>query len=531
MMLAVSTPSDTSPEIVRHMARWRAESIIARIWRKDPTVWADPPVSEIADRLGWLDAHSTSRELVEPISRLHAAAVSNGITDIVLCGMGGSSLAPEVFAATLPVAAGSPELTVIDSTHPDAVRAVSRDSNPETTWYLIASKSGGTIETMSLYRFFWDQASRSLTDPGSHFIAITDPGTSLETLAADRGFRATLLADPDVGGRYSALTAFGLVPAGLIGADISDLLDAGSGGATQCGPDISLEENPGFAIGVFMAEHARSGRDKAQFIASNPTEAVGIWIEQLVAESTGKHGLGIVPIDGGPRLDGSPTSVTVGIGAEPPGDTDIRITVEHPHGVAALMFVLEFATAVAGEILGINPFDQPDVQMAKQLASRAMGGDLDSSGVVPISVSKSHWAETLKRALADRAASYISIQAYIPQTPENTSRLDALRRALSEVSGAYVTIGFGPRFLHSTGQLHKGGPPGGVYLQIIDDTGSALEVPGAGYTFNELIAAQARGDRAALADSDRSVIAVDLGPARDQGLNEMLLRIQQIAIG
>ncbi|MEE8457859.1 MAG: glucose-6-phosphate isomerase, partial [Acidimicrobiia bacterium] len=228
---------------------------------------------------------------------------------------------------------------------------------------------------------------------------------------------------------------------------------------------------------------------------------------------------------------GSPASVTVGIGAEPPGDTDIRITVEHPHGVAALMFVLEFATAVAGEILGINPFDQPDVQMAKQLASRAMEGDLDSSGVVPIDVSESRWAETLKQALADRAASYISIQAYIPQTPDNTSLLDALRLALSEISGAYVTIGFGPRFLHSTGQLHKGGPPGGVYLQIIDDTGSALEVPGAGYTFNELIAAQARGDRAALADSGRSVIAVDLGPARDQGLNEMLLRIQQIAIG
>ncbi len=531
MMLAVSTPSDTSPEIVRHIARWRAEGIIARIWLKDASVWADPPEPEIADRLGWLDAHSTSRELVEPISRLHATAVSNGITDIVLCGMGGSSLAPEVFATTLPATEGSPELTVIDSTHPDAVRAVSRATDPETTWYIIASKSGATIETMSLFRFFWEQASRSLTDPGSHFIAITDPGTGLETLAADRGFRSTLLADPDVGGRYSALTAFGLVPAGLIGADVAALLDACSSGAAQCGPDVSLEENPGFVIGVFMAEQARSGRDKTQFIASSPTEAVGIWIEQLVAESTGKHGIGIIPIDGGPRVGGSPASVTVGIGEEPQVDADIRVRVEHPHGVAAMMFVLEFATAVAGEILGINPFDQPDVQMAKRLASQAMDGELDSSGVHPTDVSEPIWAETLVRTLTERTASYVSIQAYIPRTPDNTSLLDALRWTLSEVSGAYVTIGFGPRFLHSTGQLHKGGPPGGVYLQIIDDTGDALEVPGAGYTFNKLIAAQARGDRAALANRDRSVIAVDMGSARDQGLSAMLRQIQQVAIG
>ncbi len=528
MMLAVSIPSGGSPEIEKHAARWRAGDLVARIWRRDPTVWADPPVPEIADRLGWLEAPSKSRKLVAPISQLHETAVSNGITDIVLCGMGGSSLAPEVYAATLPLAEGSPELTVIDSTHPDAVRAVSGVTDPKTTWYLIASKSGGTIETMSLYRFFWDQASDALTDPGSHFIAITDPGTSLETLAADRCFRATLLADPDVGGRYSALTAFGLLPAALIGADLTALLDAAGEAAAQCGPDTPLEENPGFSIGVLMAERARSGTDKAQFIASSPTEAVGVWIEQLIAESTGKHGIGIIPIDGGPLLDGSPTSTIVRIGAAPSDDADIRITVEDPHDLGAVMFVLEFATAVAGEMLRINPFDQPDVQMAKRLANQAMDGELESSGVTPSSVSDSAWVESLWGALANRTTSYISIQAYLPQTPESTSLLDALRFALSDVAGAYVTIGFGPRFLHSTGQLHKGGPPGGVYLQIIDDTGSALDVPGAGYTFNELIAAQARGDRAALADRDRTVIAVDLGRDGVSGLESMVEQVRQM---
>lgn len=525
MTLAFSFPSGSLAEIEEHVTRWRANNTVARIWNKDPTVWADPPVPEIADRLGWLDAPSTSRELVEPISRLHATAVSNGITDIVLCGMGGSSLAPEVYATTLPPAEGSPRLTVMDSTHPDAVRAVSGATEPETTWYVIASKSGGTVETMSLYRFFWQQASPTLTDVGKHFIAITDPGTSLEDLAAERGFRATVLADPEVGGRYSALTAFGLVPAGLIGADVAALLDTAGGIAKLCGPDTRLEENPGFRIGALLAERARSGRDKAQFVASTPTEAVGIWIEQLIAESTGKHGVGIIPIDGGPLLDGSPASTIVGIGATPPDDADIRITVEHPHDLAAVMFVLEFATATAGEILGINPFDQPDVQLAKQLASRAMQGELESSGVAPTDVADSPWVESLSDALETLTPSYIAIQAYIPQTPDNTSRLDVLRRKLSEAAGVYATIGFGPRFLHSTGQIHKGGPPGGIYLQIIDDTGGTLDVPGAGYTFNELIAGQARGDRAALADRDRTVIAVDLGRDRLSGLDSMVERV------
>jgi len=526
MMLAVSTPFGSSPEIERHATRWRANDTIARIWRKDPTVWSDPPVPEIADRLGWLDTHSTSRGLVEQISTLHTTAVSMGISDLVLCGMGGSSLAAEVFAATLPLAEGSPRLTVVDSTHPDTVRAVTSDTDPATTWYIIASKSGETIETMSLYRHFWEQASRALADPGSHFIAITDPDTSLQTIAADRSFRATLLADRDVGGRYSALTAFGLVPAGLIGADVTTLIDAAGGVAAQCGPDTPLEENPGFCAGVLMAESARSGMDKAHIIASSPTGAVGIWIEQLIAESTGKQGVGIIPIDGGPRIDGSQFSMLVGIGSAPVDDADIRITVAHPHDVAGMMFVLEFATAVAGEVLGINPFDQPDVQMAKRLAGQAMHGELDPIGLDPTNVTETVWVESLKRILAERPTSYISIQAYIPQTPENTSCLDALRWALSEITGAYVTIGFGPRFLHSTGQLHKGGPPGGVYLQITEDTGSDLGVPGTGYTFNDLIAAQASGDRAALADRDRPVVAVDLGFARDQGLREMLEQVR-----
>lgn len=506
---------------------WRTDKVLDRFWAKDPTVWKDPPVPEVADRLGWLDAATTSRALIGTIESLHADAVENGITDIVLCGMGGSSLAPEVFAATLPLAAGSPKLTVIDSTHPAAVTRVALATNPTTTWYIVASKSGGTIETMSLFRYFWKEAEHRLADPGSHFIAITDPGTSLESLASERGFLATVLADPNVGGRYSALTAFGLVPTGLIGGDVTRLLDSAAHAARECSPSTPLENNPGFGVGVVLADRARGGEDKTQFLCTTPVATIAIWIEQLIAESTGKVGIGIIPIDGGPRLSEDKGATIVGIGVPPFPDVDIEISASDPYDVAGVMFILEFATAVAGRYLGINPFDQPDVQLAKKLAATAMSGDLSTDVSPPLNVSDSQWTESLQTSLGVSSPSYISVQAYIPQTPESETRLDELRRLLSVASNAFVTVGFGPRFLHSTGQLHKGGPPGGLYVQIVNDTGDPLDVPESGFTFNELITAQARGDRAALTDRDRAVIAVDLGANTDAGLDSM---IDQLAV-
>jgi transaldolase/glucose-6-phosphate isomerase len=524
----VSLPQASADVVATEANAWRAGEVLERLWAKDPRVWADPPVPEIADRLGWLDAATTSRDLIGVIETLHADAVESGITDIVLCGMGGSSLAPEVFAATLPLDPGSPKLTVIDSTHPAAVARVASATAPANTWYIIASKSGGTIETMSLFRYFWKQAEQQLADPGDNFIAITDPGTSLESLASERGFLATVLADPNVGGRYSALTAFGLVPTGLIGGNIARVLDNAERAARDCSPSIPLEANPGFGIGVVLANRARHDQDKAQFLCTAPVETIAIWIEQLIAESTGKEAMGIVPIDGGPRLREDKGATTVGIGAPPLPDVDVKILVDDPYDVAGVMFILEFATAVAGRCLGINPFDQPDVQLAKKLAATAMSGGLSTDASPPVNVSDARWREALTTMMAGPAPSYISVQAYVPRTPESETRLNDLRRGLSEVSNAFVTVGFGPRFLHSTGQLHKGGPPGGLFLQIVNDTGDALDVPESGFTFNELIVAQARGDRTALTDRGRSVIAVDLGADTNAGLDSML---DQLAAG
>jgi len=526
MTFEVSLPSASSAVVGLHASQWQEGRTIDRMWDKDPTVWADPATPEISDRLGWLDAPNRSRSLIGTIEELHNQAVDEGIEDIVLCGMGGSSLAPEVFAATLPRNSASPKLTVIDSTHPNAVVAVAAATDPGTTWYVVASKSGGTIETMSLFRFFWRQAAEALTDPGSHFIAITDPGTSLEALATERGFRSVVNADPNVGGRYSALTAFGLVPTGLIGADLGRLLDGAQKAADLCGPTKPLEENPGFEMGVALAEAARSGEDKAQFLCGAPLSTLGVWIEQLVAESTGKEGLGIVPIDGGQLLDERGDTVVVGIGASVADESVIELVVVDPYDVGGAMFILEFAVAVAGSVLGINPFDQPDVQLAKELAAAAMDGGADASGPRLPQATDTRWVTELVAAFDDPSPSYVSVQAYISQTAQNVASLAELRAALTAQSGAHVTVGFGPRFLHSTGQLHKGGPAGGVYLQITDEPTPSLPIPETDTTFNNLIAAQAVGDRTALADRDRAVIAVDLGTDVAGGLATMLHRLQ-----
>jgi transaldolase/glucose-6-phosphate isomerase len=504
---------------------WRADDVLERFWRKDPTVWADPPAPEIADRLGWLDAPVTSRSLIGEIEGLHADAIESGITDIVLLGMGGSSLAPEVFASTMPLDSASPKLTVVDSTHPTAVLGAASTTNPASTWYVVASKSGGTIETMSLFRYYWEQAVEVVPNPGSHFIAITDPGTSLEALATDRGFRATFLADSNVGGRYSALTAFGLVPAGLIGGDISLLLESAEQAALLCKPPTALEANPGFGIGVVLADSALNGRDKAQFLSTQPVETIGIWIEQLVAESTGKMGIGIVPIDGGPSLAGDPDATVIAIGSVPDPAADIEIAVDDPYDVAGVMYILEFATAVAGRVLAINPFDQPDVELAKKLATSAMGGGLGIDDAPPVHVSDASWVESMRESLHGTTPSYISLQAYVPQTATAMNRLDEIRNLLSIEYQSYVTVGIGPRFLHSTGQLHKGGPSGALYVQIVSDTGDTLDVPEADYSFNELITAQARGDRAALVERGRTVVAVNIGDDTRSGLATLMAQL------
>jgi transaldolase/glucose-6-phosphate isomerase len=491
-------------------ARWSDEVRAARLWRKDPTVWFDPPRDEIGNRLGWLDLPRSSESIVPLVETLAADARSDGITDLVLCGMGGSSLAPEVFAATIPHGSGSPRLTVVDTTHPDAIAAVTERTSPVTTWYLVSSKSGGTLETLSLFRHFWAQASAALDQPGRHFVAVTDPGSSLERLAEERGFRAVVLADPNVGGRYSALSAFGLVPAGIVGADIRRLLNVAHDAADACGPSVALMDNPGFVLGATLGAQAAIGRDIVQFSSSEPVATLPIWIEQLIAESTGKEGRGIVPIAAGPAPKEGSDVMTISIGRSYDDAAALHLAADDPYDVAGVMFILEFATAVAGEIIGIHPFDQPDVQQAKALAHQAMEGSLETGSTVVRLIEDPMVIDDIRAAIAAHPR-YVAIQAYVASTQETNETLEALRAVLMNDHGIPSTIGYGPRFLHSTGQLHKGGPPGGLFIQLVDSPGVVLPVPETDYTFNALIAAQAAGDRMALDEKARTVIAIDLG--------------------
>lgn len=498
-----------SSVIADEAERWRDLDLMARLWAKDPTVWFDPPVPEVADRLGWLDLPNSARRHLSVLDRLADEARSEGVSHIVLCGMGGSSLAPEVFATSLPRSHGHPELIVLDSTHPDAVAAIDQRINPETTWFVISSKSGGTLETLSFFRHFWELTRNSTTSPGRHFVAVTDPGSSLEALANERDFRETVLADPTVGGRYSALSAFGLVPAALIGVDVRDLLREGAAAAALCGPDTPIGANPAWVTGAAIATAARSGRNKTRFVGTGSGRQFGVWVEQLIAESTGKDGKGIIPIDGGPDRSAADDEVVISVGDQP-SPASVQLTFEQPSDIAGAMFIMELATAVAGAILGVHPFNQPDVQKAKELAASAMAGMLPPT-TEPSSIRSPQLLSELRELFASAHVSYISIQAYVAPSPDMDATLEDLRMILAANRGTATTVGYGPRFLHSTGQLHKGGPNAGLFLQLIDTPESTIVVPETDFSFNELIAAQASGDRSALIDAGRRVVSIDLG--------------------
>jgi glucose-6-phosphate isomerase len=476
-----------------------------RIWAKDHTVWRLDP-TEIIDRLGWL---TLARDLRPRIPELRAFAercADDGLTDAVLLGMGGSSLAPEVFRTTFGVSQGALDLRVLDSTHPDQILSLERSLDLGRTLFVVASKSGTTVETLSHLSYFWDR-----TPDGSRFVAITDPGTPLADLAADRGFREVFLSPPDIGGRYSALSLFGLVPAALIGADLEGLLDSAEEMGARCGPDAPAADSPGLWLGAALGEAALAGRDKLTLVLPEEVSALGFWIEQLIAESTGKEGKGILPVEGevlgGPEVYG-PDRVFVCL-----GDAGFLTDLEdHGHPVLVLphtdrmdlgaqMFEWEFATAVAGAVLGIHPFDQPDVGSAKEATRRALEeapGERPDRGDLAILLGSA------------RPGSYLAIQAYLPRAEDVAARLQAARMRLRDRLSIATTMGFGPRFLHSTGQLHKGGPNTGLFVQVLEPPAQDVPIPGQPYTFARLLGAQADGDIRALRDRERRVVRVTL---------------------
>jgi transaldolase/glucose-6-phosphate isomerase len=534
----------------RRLNAWGREHLGRRIWEKDFTVWSPTPVPEITDRLGWLTLPRTMEREVPGLGAFADEARSDGVRHVVLLGMGGSSLAPEVFMASFGNASGYPGLTVLDCTHPAQVAATESRVDLRRTLFIVASKSGTTIEPLSFFKYFYKRVSETTSSPGRHFAAITDSGTPLERLAVDRGFRHTFLAESDVGGRYSALTPFGLLPAALIGIDISGLLKAARSMAESCGPTVPEQQNPGLVLGAVLGELVLAGRDKATLIASPSLEAFPDWLEQLIAESTGKDEKGIVPVVGesvgAPDIYGSDRFfVHMGLAGEVDAEVEERLShleaAGHPvcrfvlrdkAGLAGEVFRWEMAVAAAGAALGIHPFNQPDVQTAKELARRAMadgkkehrGGDT----TVPV---ESRWdrrqAITWIRNKA-KPGDYIGLQAYLEPDPEIVSRLEDLRHHMRSRLRLATTLGFGPRFLHSTGQLHKGGPNTGVFLQLMDDPQNDIPVPETDYTFSELLAAQALGDYYALLQRDRRVIRFNLGPDPARGLELLAAAVEGV---
>ena len=535
----------------RRLKQWDAQQFGRRLWSKDTTLWSSEPVAELSDRLGWLELPETMETQAAALVALAEEVKTAGMRQVVLLGMGGSSLAPEVFQETFRGKEGFPALLVLDSTHPKAIADVESRIDPRHTIFVVSSKSGTTLETNSFFFYFWDKLKQATQKPGEHFIAITDPGTPLESMARERQFRAAFAAPEEVGGRYSALTVFGLLPAALIGVEIQEILKRARRMSEACAASVPTRENPAVVLGAALGELTLAKRDKVTFFCSPSLAAFPAWAEQLIAESTGKNRRGIVPVAtedlGSPEKYGADrVFVYVRCGADANHDLDrhaaalqanahpvIRIDVTDRFDLGQEFFRWEFAVAAAGAAIGIHPFNQPDVQLAKDLAKKAMDDAAKgrkSGTKVKEEVSGAD-GEALRRAIIDwlskqKARDYVAIQAYVQPSPENTAALRRISNALRERLGVATTLGFGPRFLHSTGQLHKGGPNSVLVLQIVDQPADNLAVPETSYTFGALIEAQAIGDFSALKQRRRRALRVNLGGDPLGGLNRLLQAVQ-----
>lgn len=474
-----------------------ADLVASRLAAQDATLWGPDAEAEASIRLGWTEAVAVSRPLVPEIRALRESFLAAGVDRFVLCGMGGSSLAPEVITRT----AGVP-LTILDSTDPDQVSAAIAD-RLEATAVVVASKSGSTLETDSQRRAFEAAFRAAGIDPADRIVVVTDPGSPLEAASLEAGYRV-FNADPNVGGRYSALTAFGLVPSGLAGADLDELLDEAEAMTIEAAVD--LPTNPGLVLGAAIANRSKLG------LVADGTHIVGFgdWVEQLIAESTGKHGTGILPVvlePDAPELDLGLADLQV-VRLVGSFDATRRVRegeIEIAGTLGAQFVVWEVATAVAGRLLGINPFDQPDVESAK-VAARALIDDLVAP---PAGVDLAAAASELDAILAQLPADgYVAVQAYLDRTAH--PELVEVRRLLAERTGRPVTFGWGPRFLHSTGQYHKGGPAVGVFVQLVTTPRGDLAIPGRPFTFGQVIRAQAAGDADVLRAHGRPVLTVEV---------------------
>lgn len=549
----------------RRLADLAADHAASRVWERDVAFWGGDGARarSVANRLGWLDVASLMRERVPQIEAFAAQVKADGFTDAVLLGMGGSSLAPEVLRLSIAehVRGGWPRLHVLDTTVPAAILAVSEHIDPATTLFFVSSKSGTTIEALSLFAYFHELVEQAKPRrAGQNFVAVTDAATPLEALAREHTFRHIFTNPGDIGGRYSALSYFGLVPAAVAGVDVARLLDRGIEAAAATRESVS----DALRLGASLGELALAGRDKCTFIISPGVASLGLWVEQLIAESTGKQGLGILPVASEPlgtaahygddrvfvqlRLDadagGTEDSLIGGVTAA--GHPAIVIDLDDLYDMGREFFRWEFAVAVAGHVLGINPFDEPNVQESKDNTNRVLkefeaSGTLDApfvydSGITVVAGGVDAAQASLQRALEELVAvtaddGYFAVTAYLQATPGAQAAFDTIRALVRDARRIATTLGFGPRFLHSTGQLHKGGPPKGSFLQVTRTVDGDLKIPGKPFTFGQLNRAQSIGDFESLVTHDRPVVRVHLGLDVDVGLAQLVDAVRTVAAG
>ncbi len=551
----------------------QAKDFVRRLWAKDPALWHEDPAHQVIIRnaLGWL---TVSEEQIRDVSRLQAFAgevKTAGFTHILLLGMGGSSLCPEVCRMTFGVIPGYPELHVLDSTVPSQVRSFENKVDLERTLCIVASKSGSTTEPLVFQKYFFERMRRIKGDrAGENFIAITDPGSLLEGLARELRFREIFPGTPDIGGRYAALSNFGTVPAAAMGVDVEVLLRQAERMRQQCDSTVSPSDNPGITLGAVLATLAKAGRDKVTFVISPAISDLGAWLEQLIAESTGKEGKGLIPVDDEPLGEAhvyDDDRVFVYIrhadGAVPEQDTMVDALQSAGHPVMRIdctsllnlgqeFFRWEMATATAGALLGINAFNQPNVQESKDFTKSYIeeykkNGRLPeetpvfTDGDVRLFADDANrqalgGAASLSRAVAAhlsrvRTGDYVAINAYLERTPAVHEALRRIRAAVRDAKRVSTTLGYGPRFLHSTGQLHKGGPDSGIFFQITADREEDLEIPDEPYSFGILVAAQALGDMKSLCSRNRRVIRIHLGRDVEAGLRRILQAVEEALSG
>ncbi|MDE2900088.1 MAG: bifunctional transaldolase/phosoglucose isomerase [Chloroflexota bacterium] len=528
---ATAALGESQPAVDDTVADLVERDAVRRIWDADHTLWKPDP-TEIADRLGWLTLPTDMRAHVEDLRAFADEVRGMGVDDVVLLGMGGSSRGAAALRTVFGEAEGRPRLTVLDTTVPGWIAAARDAIDVRRALFLVSSKSGGTLETLTGYRYFRSLADAALgEDAGRRFVAITDAGSGLERLARDEGFLRTFLNPETIGGRYSVLSFFGLVPAVLTGIAAA-LLDRAALMQAANAPGVPAEAHPGLQLGAAIGALAKAGRDKLTFVTTPGLGRFGLWAEQLIAESLGKEGVGIVPIAEEPllaperygsdrvfaylRLDGDDAQATDDALAalEAAGHPVLRFRLRDRYDLAAEMYRWEFATAVAGAVLGVNPFDQPNVQGAKDKTAEVLAA-YERDGALPEAGQTCTFDELLAQAAP---GDYLCVMAYVRQTPAVDAALAALRRRVMERHAIATTAGYGPRFLHSTGQLHKGGPATGLFLQVTADHAADIEIPGQGYSFGTLADAQALGDLQALQAAGLRVARVHITGDVSEGL-------------